>query len=57
MQNIRKCDERILRRRRDYLQKRTRINGMEDTGFSYDKAEYEALTRVLEAIDAEKANI
>lgn len=53
MSNIRACDLKALKRRRDFLSQRMENNGMADTGRSYDAAEYNALDRVIKALEAQ----
>ena len=53
MSNIRTCDLKALKRRRDFLSQRMENNGMADTGRSYDAAEYNALDRVIKTLEAQ----
>jgi hypothetical protein len=53
MVNIRRCDIRALKRRRDFLMQRLMKNGMADTGFSYDNAEAVALDRIIKRYEGE----
>lgn len=53
MVNIRRCDIRALKRRRDFLMQRLMKNGMADTGFSYDNAEAVALDRIISRYEGE----
>lgn len=53
MTNIRQCDIKALKRRRDFLTQRMEYNGMSDTGRSYDAAEYNALDRVIKSLEGQ----
>lgn len=51
MEHIRRRDLRALRRRMEFIKHRFDVNPDDDNGRTYDAAEYEALRRVLRALE------